>query len=376
MTENNSYVLCGARIYDTDSESYVTGGIAVKNGVITELGTLSEESSAAAEDVGGARIIPAMVDVHTHGRCGCDFCGASREELTRLRRAYAESGTATVIPTLASGTLEQWLESTDNIHALGFDGIHYEGRYLSPEKRGAHAPELLKNPDAEELRLLMRHTGDMRVHVSMAAELPGGDGAMAAVIDGGGTVGLAHTSATYEQAMHAVECGLHSFTHVFNAMTGMSHRAPGVVGAALSSGLYTEFICDGVHIHPSVIKIAYNAVPHDRFVLITDSLMAAGLGDGEYELAGQPVRVENGIARTGDGAIAGSMLDLFTAVKNLSAFAGIPFEQALPAATSVPARMWRLDGVTGSLRVGLRADMLLLDERGGIDRVYAAGELI
>ena len=133
MTENNSYVLCGARIYDTDSESYVTGGIAVKNGVITELGTLSEESSAAAEDVGGARIIPAMVDVHTHGRCGCDFCGASREELTRLRRAYAESGTATVIPTLASGTLEQWLESTDNIHALGFDGIHYEGRYLSRE---------------------------------------------------------------------------------------------------------------------------------------------------------------------------------------------------------------------------------------------------
>ena len=102
MTENNSYVLCGARIYDTDSESYVTGGIAVKNGVITELGTLSEESSAAAEDVGGARIIPAMVDVHTHGRCGCDFCGASREELTRLRRAYAESGTATVIPTLRS----------------------------------------------------------------------------------------------------------------------------------------------------------------------------------------------------------------------------------------------------------------------------------
>ena len=210
----------------------------------------------------------------------------------------------------------------------------------------------------------------------MAAELPGGDEAMAAVRSGGGTVGLAHTSATYEQAMHAVERGLHSFTHVFNAMTGMSHRAPGVVGAALSSGLYTEFICDGVHIHPSVIKIAYNAVLHDRFVLITDSLMAAGLGDGEYELAGQPVRVENGIARTGDGAIAGSMLDLFTAVKNLSAFAGIPFEQALPAATSVPARMWRLDGVTGSLRVGLRADMLLLDERGGIDRVYAAGERI
>ena len=190
MTENKSYALSGARIYDTDSESYITGGIAVKDGIITELGELSRESAAAAEDVGGARIIPAMVDVHTHGRCGCDFCGASREELARLRRAYAESGTATVIPTLASGTLEQWLEATDNIHALGFDGIHYEGRYLSPEKRGAHAPELLKNPDAEELRTLMRHAGDMRVHVSMAAELPGGDEAMAAVTDGGGTVGL------------------------------------------------------------------------------------------------------------------------------------------------------------------------------------------
>lgn len=376
MNSENSFALDGALIYDTDREEFVPGGIAVRSGRITEVGILSPENAAEAADAHGARIIPAMVDVHTHGRCGVDFCGAGEEELRLVRRAYAEAGTATVIPTLASGTMDRWLESTDSIRALGFDGIHYEGRYLSPEKRGAHAPELLRTPDALDLLTLMEHAGDMRVHVSMATELPGGDEAMAAVIDGGGTVGLAHTSATYEQAMHAVERGLHSFTHVFNAMTGMSHRAPGAVGAALSSGCYAEFICDGVHIHPSVIKVAYNAVPHDRFVLITDSLMAAGLGDGEYELAGQAVRVEGGIARTGDGAIAGSMLDMFTAVKNLSAFAGIPFERALPAATVNPARMWGLDGVTGSLRPGLRADVIVLDDSFEIAQVYAAGERI
>ena len=373
----NSFSLKNALIYDSDAEDFISGGIAVEDGVITEIGALSPQALKCARDVHGRRIIPAMVDVHSHGRDGIDFCGASERELLRLKAAYAAVGTATVVPTLASATQEEWRSSVKNVKNCGFDAIHFEGRYLAPEKRGAHAPELLSLPKSAEMKELLELAGDMHVHVSFAPELKGGIEFIKFLAENNASAGLAHTSATYEEAMAAVEAGAISFTHTFNAMTEMLHRKPGTVGAALSSGRYAEFICDGVHVHPAVIKAAYNAVPHDKFVLITDSLMAAGCGDGEYTLAGLRVNVSCGIARTEDGAIAGSMLDLFTAMRNLMNFTGISLEKALPCATSNPAKMLSLDKITGSLRVGLRADIIILDEYGtDISSVYSAGNLI
>lgn len=374
---SKTFSVANAMIYDTDKEEFLCGGIAVEDGVITEIGELSEQKRRDAVDANKRRVIPAMVDVHTHGRAGTDFCGADADAMRRLKYEYAKSGTATVVPTLASDTFETWLSTTDAANNTGFDAIHYEGRYLAPKKRGAHAPEFLADPAPEELCALAERASGMKMHVSFAAELPGGIEFIKLARSLGATVGLAHTDAGYDEAMAAVAAGLTSFTHTFNAMTGLSHRAPGVVCAALTSGLYAEFICDGIHIHPAVIDLAYRVVPHDRFVLITDSLMAAGCGDGRYTLAGLGVTVKDGVARTDDGAIAGSMLDLYTAMRNLMSFTGIPLEKALPCATVNPARMLGLDGITGALRPGLRADICILGEDGiSLGDVYAAGEKI
>ncbi len=373
----SSFGLKNALIYDSDKEEFISGGIEVRDGVIIKIGALSESELSCAQDVGGRKIIPAMVDVHSHGRAGIDFCGASERELMCLKAAYAKVGTATVVPTLASATQDEWRATVENIKNCGFDAIHFEGRYLAPKKRGAHAPELLTLPNSSEMKELLDLAADMHVHVSFAPELKGGIEFIRFLSENNATAGIAHTEATYEEAMAAVEAGAVSFTHTFNAMTEMFHREPGAVGAALSSGRYAEFICDGVHVHPAVIKAAYNAVPHDKFVLITDSLMAAGCGDGEYTLAGLSVNVSGGIARTEDGAIAGSMLDLFTAMRNLMRFTGISLEQAIPCATSNPARMLSLDKITGSLKVGLRADMIVLDGcENEISGVYANGNLV
>ena len=140
---------------------------------------------------------------------------------------------------------------------------------LSPEKRGAHAPELLTLPNSDEMKELLDISADMHVHVSLAPELKGGIEFIKFLSENNATAGIAHTAATYEEAMTAVKAGAISFTHTFNAMTEMLHRAPGVAGAALSSGRYAEFICDGVHVHPAVIKAAYNSVPHDKFVPVS-----------------------------------------------------------------------------------------------------------
>lgn len=374
---NRTFSVVNAMIYNTDREEFIPGGIAVEDGVITEVGELSPQKCGDALDAGGRRVIPAMVDVHTHGRAGTDFCGADADAMRILKYEYAKVGTATVVPTLASDTFETWLSTTDAAHNAGFDAIHYEGRYLSPKKRGAHASELLTDPDPSELRALRERASGMKMHVSFASELPGGIEFIKLAGSLGATVGLAHTDAGYEEAMAAVAAGLTSFTHTFNAMTGLSHRAPGVVCAALTSGLFAEFICDGIHIHPAVIDLAYRLVPHDRFVLITDSLMAAGCGDGRYTLAGLGVTVKDGAARTDDGAIAGSMLDLYTAMRNLMSFTGISLEQALPCATLNPARMLGLDGITGAIRPGLRADICILQRDGiSLGEIYAAGEKI
>lgn len=222
----NCFSLKNALIYNSDKEEFIPGGIAVKNGIITAIGDLSDADFNCARDICGRKIIPAMVDVHSHGREGIDFCGASVDELMSLKASYARVGTATVVPTLASATLDEWRETVENVKNCGFDAIHFEGRYLSPEKRGAHAPELLTLPNSDEMKELLDISADMRVHVSFAPELKGGIEFIKFLSENNATAGIAHTAATYEEAMTAVKAGAISFTHTFNAMTEMLHRAP------------------------------------------------------------------------------------------------------------------------------------------------------
>lgn len=371
-------------VYRTDSESFRAASVVVRGDTVTDI---IEESSPLPEgdiiSLGGRYVIPGLVDVHSHGRGGYDFNTAAPELYSKIAASYAEVGTTSVMPTLASAPFDSLESSTKAIAEhksrsgeAAFLGIHLEGRYLSPKKRGAHAAELLAPPSADELRRLKYLAKDTRMRLSMAPELDGAAEMIGAAIELGIPVTAAHTDADYAQLVSAVDNGIIGFTHTFNAMRPIHHRDPGGAGAALlCDTAYSEFICDGMHLAPEIILLSHRVKPHDKFVLITDSMEAAGCPDGEYFIAGLPVTVKNGLALNTEGALSGSTLDMFTALTNYMSFCSLSLESALPTATVNPARMIGADGFVGSVDIGRRADMIILNSTSSprIHTIYAGG---
>ncbi|MCQ2432431.1 MAG: N-acetylglucosamine-6-phosphate deacetylase [Clostridia bacterium] len=375
----SSFVITNARVYHTDAKEFMPGTVTVENGKITAVTTDAEyKGSLPTVDACGCCVAPGLVDVHTHGRIGHDFDSATAEQMIAMRRSYAQDGTTTLLPTVASAPMENIYAAIDAIKEVGFDGMHLEGRYLNEKRRGAHRADLLAPLDKDELSGLLDRMEPLIVHVSCAAELEGGEAFVKTAVSRGATVGLAHTDATYEDAMNALSWGVSSFTHTFNAMAPVQHRKPGPVVAALTEeNAYAEIIADGFHLAPAVVKLCYQAKRPDHLVLITDSMEATGCPDGEYGIAGQKVFVRDGKAVNEEGNIAGSTITLYTAVRNLMKFAGISLAEALPCATINPARMTGLDKITGSIEVGKRADIIFIDpETCDLRRVFCAGEEI
>ncbi len=371
-------------VYHSGSMRFVPGTVQVRDGVITGVYGASEPlpelPDAQVVDGGGRYLAPGLVDVHTHGIAGGDFITADKQKLTEMAQAYLRGGVTSVMPTLASAPLEVMAESVARLADASqtgadagiFRGVHVEGRYLNPAKRGAHAPAYLAPLDPAELDGLLADAKGA-VHVSAAFELDGGGEFAARARSMGATLGLAHTTATYAQAKQAIANGVTSFTHLFNAMPPLHHRDGGAVCAAFDSDAYAELIVDGVHVSPEMVALAYRN-KKDKLVLITDSMEATDCADGEYSIAGMPVTVKNGRAMTHDGAIAGSTLHLLDGVKNLSDFAGIPLEAALYHATLAPAKQVGLDGLIGEIAPGKRADLLLLDEDFNLCGVWVGGQ--
>lgn len=338
---------------------------------------------AGTVDLGGARLAPGLIDVHTHGRAGGDFNSADLEMLAKMSRSYLESGVTSVMPTLASATLEELFDAIGRIRdarnqgAENFIGVHLEGRYLNVKKRGAHAEKLLAPLDAGELGGLiskMKTVGT--VHISAALELDKNGEFAHTALDNGATLGLAHTDATFAEAKRAFDRGAISLTHTYNAMSPFHHRDVGAVGAGLlCDGVFCEIIVDGFHVSAEAVELAYR-MKKEKLVLITDSMEATGMPDGEYSIAGLPVTVKDGKARTHEGSIAGSTLTLIDGVKNLASFAGITFNDALYNATAAPAKMLGIFDSVGSLEAGKLANMLVLDNESNVREVIFKGEKI
>ena len=347
---------------------FVHGGFSVENERFARVleAPLPDEPCT---DLGGVSVIPGLVDIHTHGNSGADFSDGDLSGLKKMARHLAQNGVTSFAPasmTLPYDVLETAFRTAVQLHRQSpagharLMGIQMEGPFFSEKKKGAQNADYLQLPDYDAfVRLYDAAEGLLRI-VDVAPELTGAaDFTHRAALKC--RVSVAHTDATYEEAAAVFDAGATHLTHLYNAMPPIHHRKPGPIGAASErETVVAELICDGHHIHPSAVRMAFRLFP-DRICLISDALRCCGMPDGQYMLGGQQVFLSGGVARLADGTLAGSAANLFDCMKNAIAF-GVPREQAILAATLTPAHEIGCADEIGSISNGKLADFILCDE--------------
>jgi len=336
---------------------------------------------AGAERIVDAILVPGFIDVHVHGGDGADFMDAHEEATARILGFHALHGTTALAATTLSasrGDLHNAVETIARVSGERPAGaeivaVHLEGPFINAERAGAQDRGSIRLADIHEVSALISAAPRLRWIVTMAPELEGARGLVEHFRDRV-LFSIGHTSADHAAAVAALDWGACHFTHLYNAMTPLHHRDPGVVGAALTSVDATaELIADGIHVHPAALRIAVAAMPH-RVALITDAMRACGLADGTYKLYDAEVTVAEGAARLADGTLAGSVLTMAGAVKNMIELAGLPVETVLPLATEVPARIAAVADRKGKLERRYDADVAVLNARFEVERTWARGQ--
>jgi N-acetylglucosamine-6-phosphate deacetylase len=315
------------------------------------------------------------VDVHIHGGGGAD-CSDGPDAVAQVLQAHRARGTTRSALSLVSAPVSDLVPAVAGLAPVVradplLLGLHLEGPFLSRDALGAHDPDALTAPTPEAVAALLQAAGGTLALMTIAPELAGGLNAVRQLVEAGVRVAVGHTTADLDMAGAAFDAGASQLTHTFNAMPGLSHRAPGPIGAALERpGVVLEVIADGIHVHPIVVGALFRLAPH-RVALITDAMAATGIGDGEYRLGPIEVVVKDGAARRPDGGLAGSTLTLDAAIRT-AVGAGVALVDAVLAATATPARaMGRPD--LGALDVGSPADAVLLDDDLEVEAVWAEG---
>ncbi|MBE3577222.1 MAG: N-acetylglucosamine-6-phosphate deacetylase [Limnochordales bacterium] len=358
-----------------------------------------------AKEVDATRfyVVPGFVDVHIHGGGGCDALDGTVEALTCIARTHALSGTTSFLATTATASAEELYRAARAVRAVmekqarrdaepqaatsgaaaaaefeaeGADvvGMHLEGPYLAPSRKGAQNESFIRPVDEEELQNLLDILGPAFRMMTIAPEMENGHLGIQWLVERGITASIGHTDATYEQTKAAIALGASHATHTFNAMRGLHHRDPGTVGAVLTSpGVYCELIADGIHVHPGAMRVLYEVKGPDRLVLVTDSLSATGMPEGVYELAHKKVIVKDGSARLETGELAGSTLGMGRAVANMVKLVGVSLLEAVRMGSLTPARSVGIADRKGSLTPGKDADLLLLDSDLNVVRTMIRG---
>ncbi len=373
-------ILKNAEVYNGEFEK-IRADVKTEGEKISEIGDFSSEDGI---DLTGLVVMPGLIDMHIHGCGGADTGDATPEALETMSQTLVKNGVTSFCPASMTLSFEELTKIFANIDAMKdkvggayIHGANMEGPYIAMSKKGAQNPLYVRNPDKEEFKKLYEGcNGAIRV-VDIAPECDGGD-EFIKEIQPICPVSIAHTDAGYDEAVHAIELGVRHITHLFNAQSGLHHRKPGVVGAAFdvgrANGVRAELICDGFHIHPATLRIAFREMGEDGTVIISDSMKAAGCPDGDYDLGGQPVYVRDGKALLADGTIAASTSNVYKELKNVISF-GIPEKQAVKSATINPARAIRVDDRTGSIEKGKFADILVVDKDYNIKLVIVKGEI-
>lgn len=324
-------------------------------------------------------IWPGLLDIHIHGIAGADVMDGSLQAYRTIDQALLAVGCTNYVATTMTASQTELERVFGTLRSFrrepsGMLGVHMEGPYIHPDRIGAQRPDSVRLPDVDEMRSFYATLGSDLKRVTLAPEREGSQEFMAFCQSAGIDVSVGHSNATYEEARAAFEAGARQVTHLFNAMTPLHHRAPGIVGAAWLSDVYVELIADGIHLHPDVIRLTANIKGADRVVLVTDAMRATLLEDGTYELGGQNMTVAGGVARTRDGHLAGSTLTLIKAVFNYHRFTGRPLYEAVRAATLNPAEAIG-DQERGALASGRYADIILVDEAGINRMTWRRGEV-
>ncbi|MCR5577108.1 MAG: N-acetylglucosamine-6-phosphate deacetylase [Oscillospiraceae bacterium] len=359
---------------------FAPASFRVEGGVFAEF-LPPDTSEPGAIELGGARVIPGLIDLHTHGNSGADFSDGEDAPLRTMAAFLARNGVTGFAPTsmtLPYAQLKRAFTSARRLHEEAPEGlsrvlgIHMEGPFFSEKKRGAQNAAYLKEPDLDAFLELYEDCGGLIRIVDLAPELPGA-AAFAREASKRCTVSAAHTDADYAQAAAFFDVGARHVTHLYNAMTPLHHREPGVIGAAAErDDVFAELICDGLHVHPSAVRLAFRLFP-ERICLISDALRCCGMPDGTYTLGGQAVTLSGGEARLSDGTLAGSAVTLYDCLRRAIAF-GIPADTAIRAATLNPARQLGCADRFGSIAPGKAADFLVCDENLNIQDVCLGGE--
>ena len=371
-------IIKDANIFTQDNR-FVKGSVVVENGRFVSIAEQPEYAGEVIE-AKGLYMIPGLVDIHFHGCMGADMCDGTKEALDVITQYEASVGVTSVCPATMTIPKDELSAVMKNAGAYAYHGgahlvgINMEGPFISPAKKGAQAAENIMHCDYEYFNQLQDAAGGLIKLVDIAPEEAG---AMEFIdkVKGTVVVSLAHTASDYDTAMEAIAHGASHATHLYNAMPPLNHRNPGVIGAVRDSdNCHVELICDGVHIHPSVIRATFAMFGAQRMILISDSMRATGLDDGEYTLGGQPVTVKGNLATLHDGTIAGSATNLVDCMRFAVKHAGLPLETAVMCATANPAKEIGIFDEVGSIAVGKKADFVLLDQDLNLAGVYIDGK--
>jgi N-acetylglucosamine-6-phosphate deacetylase len=369
-----------ARIFTSDFQ-FVNGSFEVtEDGFFGAI--LPGQAAEDAIDLQGATVIPGLVDVHNHGNSGADFSDGDYDGLCRMAAYLAANGITSFAPasmTLPYDILEKafatakQLADTQPAGCARLMGIQMEGPYFSEKKKGAQNGEYLKTPDYEGFKKLYDGCGGLIRIADVAPELPGAEEFIAQARKLC-TVSVAHTDSDYDHAQAAFAAGATHLTHLYNAMPGIHHRNPGVIPAAVENEhVRAELICDGMHVHPASVRLAFSMFGGARMILVSDALRCCGMPDGEYELGGQLVFLSGGVARLADGTLAGSSTNLYDCMRKAMVF-GIPEADAVRAASYNPACALGAQDKIGSIATGRLADFIVCSPDYAEKQVYMSGK--